>query len=274
MRITASLVGIGLLLAAASASAGIEDGRFGLHWGQSADEARMSSDTMVTSWSIHQRYGQSFEVDRLPRSVGGEIHRILYFNEKNELLRVWVNFGYPGGEVWEENYLLDDGVAKYHSLKARIESEGDRGECSEPALERVQQDGVEVLAPHFERNRSVWSCAFRDDDTELVLTLRRLGDARGERFDVTIDTQDARAVAAYRSAHPLRGFGHGRSDPTEDLLADGAADSHEVNCDVAAAGDRSTMDTSPFALLYRRICDYEAEPDEDVPRFDEVILLD
>ncbi len=273
MRWTACLVGLGLLGLGVDTEAGIEDGRFGLRWGQSADEARLFSDTMVVSWSIHQRYGQSFEVDRLPLSVGGEIHRILYFNEKNELLRVWVNFGHPGEELWEENYLLDDAVAKYRSLKAKIESGGDTGQCREPELVFVRKDEVEVLAPHFERDRDVWSCAFRDDDTELELALRRLGDARGERFDVTIDTQDARAVAAYRAAHPLRGFGHGGVDPAVDLEGD-AAGSHEVDCEVATAGDRSTMDTSPFALLYRRICEYEAEPAEEMPRFDEVILLD
>ena len=87
---------------------------------------------------------------------------------------------------------------------------------------------------------------------------------------MVLDARDQPAVAAYRAKHPLRGLGHGVMNP-DDVEA-GSAD---LDCEIAKSSDRATMDSSPYSLFYRRICEYQAtEGDEDIPRFDEVILLD
>ncbi len=270
MRFAAFVALIGFVASSGVSFAGLDEAVFGLRWGQSAEEAAEAADAKVLYWTIHQRFGQSFEMDRLPVSVGGEIHRTLYFNDENQLLRVWVSFGHPGGEAWEKNYRLDAAVAKYQALKASYGANTAGTVCTEPELAHSEQQGREVLDPKFPRDQTVWFCEYGDEGTQLILSLRRLGDQRGERFDVTVDAQDRDAVAAYRKKHPLRGHGHGVLAPVDET----EPSSREVDCEVAESSDRSTMDTSPFALLYRRICEYEATNDDEVPRFDEVILLD
>lgn len=273
MRVaSAAVLAIALTSGSGAAFAGLDAALFGLHWGQSAEDTLETADAKALHWSIHQLYGQSFEVDRLPIAVGGEINRTLYFDDENRLLRVWVDFGNPGGEVWEENYRLDAAIEKYKALKAAYESAQSSATCTEPPLNRVEQDGRELLAPSFAPNQNVWFCSYRDETTELTLSLRRLGDQQGERFDVVLDAQDPRAVMAYREKHPLRGRGHGALTRAEEL----EEDSVEIDCKIAESTDRSTMDTSPFALLYRRICHYETTDaeEEEMRRFDEVILLD
>ncbi len=142
-------------------------------------------------------------MDKLPVSIGGEIHRILYFDDDDKLLRVWIDFGHPGERVWAENYLLDEAVAKYQSLKATTALRG--AACTEPELILEEKDGEQILAPSFVRDRAVWACEHERGDTRIRISLRRLGDREGRRFDVIYDAQDMRAVANYRSQHRLDG---------------------------------------------------------------------
>lgn len=273
MRFASIAFAVALVSVVGVSRATPDAGLFGLHWGQSAERATEAADAKVLHWSIHQSYGQSFELDRLPEEAGGEINRILYFNDENRLLRIWVNFGNPGGDVWEENYRLDAAIEKYTALKAAYSNPGTPGACEEPTLERVRQEGREVLDTKFPRNQTVWSCLYKDGRTDLELSLRRLGDVKGERFDVVLDAQDTGAVMAYRKKHPLRGRGHGALTRAEGLEEEGV----EIDCELAKSRDRSTMDTSPFALLFRRVCDFESmtpEEEEALRRYDEVILLD
>ena len=194
-----------LCLALAPGMAGAQDptSHFGLLWGQSRQEALDASKAQVISRALHQRYGTALEVDKLPVAVGGEIHRILYFDDDDKLLRVWIDFGHPGERVWAENYLLDEAIVKYKALKAETRFRG--ATCDEPELVLEEKDGEKILASTFVRDRAVWACEDERGDTLVRISLRRLGDLEGRRFDVIYDAQDTRAVANYRSQNRLEG---------------------------------------------------------------------
>lgn len=183
-----------------------EPGRplFGLTWGQSAREATDAAEAKVISRALHQRYGLAYEVDRLPRPFGGEIHRILYFDDDDQLHRMWIDYGHPGGRSWEENFFLDEAITKYRELKAEVEVRHNAGECDEPELARVEEEGRVILDRRFGRNQTVWACEYERGPTHLKISMRRLGDTPGERYDVIYDARDKAAVAAYQSLHRLR----------------------------------------------------------------------
>lgn len=194
---------IAAVLGSALAWAEAPSSHFGLLWGQSRQEALDAADAVVLSRALHQRYGEAFEVDKLPVAIGGEIHRILYFDDKDKLLRVWIDFGHPEGRVWKENYLLDEAIVKYRSLKDAYHLAGKA--CLEPELVLVEEEGRKILERSFGRNRTVWACEDERGPTRLKISLRRLGDIEGQRFDVIYDAQDRRAVADYRSLHQFDG---------------------------------------------------------------------
>ncbi len=196
----------GLLIAAASTAAAQQgETAFGVRWGQSPQEVADAAQATVVSRTVHQRYGTAYELDRLPIAFGGEIHRILYFDDDGQLHRVWIDFGHPGGIAWEENYLLDEAIAKYRELKADVGGRGGAGECAEPELEHVEEEGRTILDRHkFRRNKTVWSCAFDRGPTQLEVSMRRLGDTPGERFDVVFIARDKAAVEDYQNQHRLR----------------------------------------------------------------------
>ncbi len=196
---------VGLLLAAVSpAEAQKGETAFGVRWGQSPQEVADAAQAKVVSRTVHQRYGTAYELDRLPIAFGGEIHRILYFDDEGQLHRMWIDFGHPGGSAWEENYLLDEAIAKYHELKADVRGRGSGGECAEPELERVEEEGRTILDRKYGRNKAVWACEFVRGPTHLEISMRRLGDTPGERFDVVFTAQDKAAVSDYQNQHRLR----------------------------------------------------------------------
>jgi hypothetical protein len=153
---------------------------------------------------VHERYGLAYEVDRLPESLGGEIHRILYFGDDDQLLRVWIDFGHPGERAWEENYRLDEAIEKYRQLKADVERRHKRGACVEPELGRILEGDRTILERSYGRNQTVWACDYERTPTRLKISVRRLGDTPGERFDVIFDARDQAAVTAYQNLHRLR----------------------------------------------------------------------
>jgi hypothetical protein len=176
----------------------------GLSWGQSAQEATEGAGATVVSRTFHERYGLAYEVDRLPQNFGSEIHRILYFDDEDQLQRMWIDFGHPGGQSWEENYSLDEAITKYRELKADVARRHRELECEEPKLERVEEEGRVILDRSYRPNRSVWACEYERGPTHLEVSMRRLGDTPGERFDVIFDARDKAAVTAYQNGHRLR----------------------------------------------------------------------
>ncbi len=198
------ILAVALFSLAAAASAETTSPLFGLRWGQSPKEATEAADAGVISRALHQRYGLAYEVDRLPEALGGEIHRILYFDDDDQLVRMWVDFGHPGERAWNENYLLDEAIAKYRELKADVERRHRSGVCVEPELHRVEEEGRSILERSYARNQTVWACEYERGPTRLKISMRRLGDTPGERFDVIFDARDHAAVAAYQDQHRLR----------------------------------------------------------------------
>ncbi len=146
----------------------------------------------------------AYEVDRLPQNFGSEIHRILYFDDEDQLQRMWIDFGHPGGQSWEENYSLDEAITKYRELKADVARRHRELECEEPKLERVEEEGRVILDRSYRPNRTVWACEYERGPTHLKVSMRRLGDTPGERFDVIFDARDKAAVTAYQNGHRLR----------------------------------------------------------------------
>lgn len=193
-----------LLCASMLVYAEARDAHFGVSWGQSAQEVAEAANATVLSRAVHQRYGLAYELDRLPSAFGGEIHRILYFDDNDQLHRMWIDFGHPGERAWAENYVLDEAIAKYRELKADVERRQSRGDCAEPKLQRVEEEGRTILDRRFGRNQIVWVCEFQRGETLLKISMRRLGDTPGERFDVVFDAQDRAAVTAYQNQHRLR----------------------------------------------------------------------
>ena len=195
------MLAVAMLSAALPALAQSGEHALGLAWGMSAKESADAGESAVLGRAFHERFGRSLDLDRLPVALGGEIHRTLYFGQDDRLLRVWVDFGHPGKRYWEANYLLDEALVKYGELKARTGGADRAATCREPELERVEEDGVTILHRRFERDQPVWSCRYEEGPTHIVITLRRLGDTEGRRFDVTYDARDHRAVATYQETH-------------------------------------------------------------------------
>lgn len=196
-----ALLGLALaVILPGAASAGDAD-LLGLRWGASLEE---STQEPVLARSHHELYGEAVDVQTLPKSLGGEIHRILYFGANDHLLRIWVNFGHPEGSLWDENYLLDEALVRYAELKKVAGADFKDARCKEPDLPREEVAGQSILSREFKRDRVVWSCNYDEGPTSLRITLRRLGDSEGKRFDVTYDAQDRKAVDAYQNENDYR----------------------------------------------------------------------
>jgi len=193
--------------AAAATTAQERPGVLGLWWGESLEESVGASGAAVLATTHHPHYGSAVDLDRLPRVLGDELSRILYFGDDDHLLRVWVNFGIPGEKYWEANYGLDAAIAKYGEVKGDAAGTGDVRGCSEPELRFVQQDGERRLDSSFRRDRAVWSCEYQSGPTRVLVALRRLGDTKGQRYDVVFDARAWQAVHAYQRDHdPRPGF--------------------------------------------------------------------
>ncbi|NIU02890.1 MAG: hypothetical protein GWO40_01035, partial [Gammaproteobacteria bacterium] len=105
---------------------------------------------------VHQLYGQSFELSRLPVAQDGALNRILYFDDQNQLLRIWVNFGHSDRSGWDENFRLTAARERYTALKTEHAGALGPGACDEPSI------GGSVGAldeARFPPDKAVWSCA-------------------------------------------------------------------------------------------------------------------
>ncbi len=192
-------MGIGGSLALGAATG--DPAAMGLRWGQTLEGSLKASDAKVLAQTRHERYGRAVDFDRLPIELGGELSRILYFGDDDHLLRVWINFGHPGEKYWEANFGLEEAIAKYGELKRKIGREIAVRQCDEPELHYVDDEGGRKLDPGFRRDRAVWSCEYESGPTRLLITLRRLGDREGKRFDVTYDASAWKAVEIFRRDH-------------------------------------------------------------------------
>jgi hypothetical protein len=195
-------LGIGCSLALGS-SAG-DPAAMGLRWGETLEGSLGLCEAKILGQSRHDRYGRAVDFDRLPVELGGELYRILYFGDDDRLLRVWINFGHPGEKYWEANFSLEEAVSKYREIKLKAGREITLVRCHEPELRYVDDEQGKRLDPSFLRDRAVWSCEYERGPTRLRITLRRLGDSEGKRFDVTYDASAWEAVEIFQRDHELR----------------------------------------------------------------------
>ena len=176
----------------------------GLSWGQSAQEATEGAGATVVSRTFHERYGWPTRSTAFPRtsaarSTGSSTSMTrTSFNECGSTSAIQV------GQSWEENYSLDEAITKYRELKADVARRHRELECEEPKLERVEEEGRVILDRSYRPNRTVWACEYERGPTHLKVSMRRLGDTPGERFDVIFDALLRAAVTAYQNGHRLR----------------------------------------------------------------------